>query len=649
MTLLKLTQVSLAYGATPLVEDVSWQIARGERVCIIGRNGTGKSSMMHLVKGSRLADTGEVWRAPGLKIGELPQELPVADDKTIFEVVAEGLDGVGALLAEFNHISQNIHTDEDLTKMMHVQQELEARDGWRLQQLVDSTLSRLQLPADKKMNELSGGWRRRVLLAQALVAEPDLLLLDEPTNHLDIGAIAWLEDALLNFQGAVLFITHDRAFLQNLATRILELDRGHLIDWNGDYASFLEHKEQQLAAEETANALFDKKLAQEEVWIRQGIKARRTRNEGRVRELKALRVERSQRRERQGAANISIGTAEKSGKQVIVVDKVSFAHPGGRQLIKDFSMVLQRGDRIGLLGANGSGKTTLLKLLLGDLQPTQGSIEVGTKLEVAYFDQLRHQLDPEKTVIENVGEGSDTIMIDGQSKHVLSYLGDFLFSPQRARTPVKALSGGERARLLLAKLFTRPANLLVLDEPTNDLDVETLELLEEVLMEFKGTVLIVSHDRAFLDNVVTSTLVFDGSGKVREYVGGFDDWLRQGGSIRLLGAADEKEVMGQATVSAENSDLAHTNSQKNEQPLQIQEDDGIVPKKKLSYKLQRELDAIPAQIDGLETELAALHEQVSQADFYLQSIEHSEAVLAKISAVQEQLDVLIERWAELDS
>lgn len=649
MTLLKLTQVSLAYGATPLLEEVSWQIARGERVCIIGRNGTGKSSMMHLVKGSRLADSGEIWRAPGLKIGELPQELPAADDKTIFEVVAEGLDGVGALLAEFNHISQNIHSDEDLQKMMHVQQELEARDGWRLQQLVDSTLSRLQLPADKKMNQLSGGWRRRVLLAQALVAEPDLLLLDEPTNHLDIGAIAWLEDALLNFQGAVLFITHDRAFLQNLATRILELDRGHLIDWNGDYASFLVHKEQQLAAEETANALFDKKLAQEEVWIRQGIKARRTRNEGRVRELKALRMERSQRRERQGTANITIGTAEKSGKQVIVVNKVSFAHPGGRELIKDFSMVLQRGDRIGLLGANGSGKTTLLKLLLGNLQPSKGTIEVGTKLEVAYFDQLRHQLDPEKTVIENVGEGSDTIMINGQSKHVLSYLGDFLFSPQRARTPVKALSGGERARLLLAKLFTRPANLLVLDEPTNDLDVETLELLEEVLMEFKGTVLIVSHDRAFLDNVVTSTLVFDGSGTVREYVGGFEDWLRQGGSIRLLGAEDDKEVKSAAADTPVKGELEHTTMQKNEQSLQNSGDDGIVPKKKLSYKLQRELDAIPAQIDSLETELAALHEQVSQADFYSQPAQQTESVLAKINAVQAQLDALIERWTELDS
>ena len=649
MPLLKLTQVSLAYGATPLLEEVSWQIARGERVCIIGRNGTGKSSMMHLVKGSRLADSGEIWRAPGLKIGELPQELPVADDKTIFEVVSEGLDGVGALLAEFNHISQNIQTDEDLNKMMHVQQELEARDGWRLQQLVDSTLSRLQLPADKKMNELSGGWRRRVLLAQALVAEPDLLLLDEPTNHLDIGAIAWLEDALLNFTGAVLFITHDRAFLQNLATRILELDRGHLIDWNGDYASFLEHKEQQLAAEETANALFDKKLAQEEVWIRQGIKARRTRNEGRVRELKALRVERSQRRERQGSANISIGAAEKSGKQVIVVENVSFAHPGGRELIKDFSMVLQRGDRIGLLGANGSGKTTLLKLLLGDLQPTVGTIEVGTKLEVAYFDQLRHQLDPEKTVIENVGEGSDTIMINGQSKHVLSYLGDFLFSPQRARTPVKALSGGERARLLLAKLFTRPANLLVLDEPTNDLDVETLELLEEVLMEFKGTVLIVSHDRAFLDNVVTSTLVFDGTAQVREYVGGFEDWIRQGGSMRLLGVTDDLEAPVMASKIAANSDAGQESQQKTEPALEKSSNDGIVPQKKLSYKLQRELDAIPERIDALETELAALHEQTNQVDFYQQSIDVTEAVLANITAAQEQLDALIERWAELDS
>lgn len=639
MPLLKLTQVSLAYGVTPLLDGVSWQISRGERVCIIGRNGTGKSSMLHVVKGTRAIDSGEVWHAPGLKIGELPQELPLADERSVFEVVAEGLDGVGELLAEFNQLSQNITTDADLNKLMHVQQEIEARDGWRLQQLVESTLSRLQLPADKQLNELSGGWRRRVLLAQALVTEPDLLLLDEPTNHLDIGAIAWLEEALLNFTGAVLFITHDRTFLQNLATRILELDRGHLIDWQGDYASFLVHKEQELAAEETANALFDKKLAQEEVWIRQGIKARRTRNEGRVRELKALRAERRQRRERLGTANMQLGAAERSGKQVLVADQVSFAHPGGRELIKDFSMILQRGDRIGLLGANGSGKTTLLKLLLGKLEPTQGSIKVGTKLEVAYFDQLRHQLDIEKTVMENVGEGSDTITINGQSRHVMSYLSDFLFSPQRARTPVKALSGGERARLLLAKLFARPANLLVLDEPTNDLDVETLELLEEVLMEFKGTVLIVSHDRAFLDNVVTSTLVFDGTGRVREYVGGFDDWLRQGGSISLLGVTDDLDAP-QAAEQAEETEQAQKEHAAPSEPE---------PQKKLSYSLQRELDAIPGQIEALETELASLHEQVSQPEFYQQPLAETEAVLAQITKVQEQLDLLIERWAELES
>ena len=634
MTLLKLTDVSLAYGNNPLLDGVSWQIARGERVCIIGRNGTGKSSMLSLVKGSQLPDDGEIWRAPGLKIGELPQELPVADERTVFDVVAEGLAGVGQLLADYHHLSQNIQNEADLDKLMHVQQELEAKDGWRLQQLVDSTLSRLQLPADKTLAELSGGWRRRVLLAQALVSEPDLLLLDEPTNHLDIGAIAWLEEALTGFNGAVLFITHDRAFLQNLATRILELDRGHMIDWNGDYASFLVHKEQQLAAEETANALFDKKLAQEEVWIRQGIKARRTRNEGRVRALKALRAERSERREHQGKANLQIDAAEKSGKQVIVVEHASFSHPGGEPLIRDFSMVLQRGDRIGLLGANGTGKTTLLKLLLGDLQPTSGTVEAGTKLEVAYFDQLRHQLELEKTVVDNVAEGRDFITIDGQNRHVLSYLGDFLFSPQRARTPVKALSGGERARLLLAKLFSKPANLLVLDEPTNDLDVETLELLEEVLLGFQGTVLMVSHDRAFLDNVVTSTLVFEGNGVVREYVGGYQDWLRQGGSVKLLGvgeAKDGKDSKSEATPAA---------APRPAEPAPA--------KKKLSYKVQRELEALPGKIDAAEKSIAGLQEEMAQPTFYQQSAERSGETIAKLEAMQRELDELLERWAELE-
>lgn len=641
MTLLKFSEVSLAYGAIPLLDKVSWQIARGERVCIIGRNGTGKSSMLKLVKDQQKPDDGSIWRAPGLKIGELPQELPVADGRSVFDVVAQGLEGVGELLAEYHHLSQNIQTDEDLNKLMRVQQELEARDGWRLQQVVDSTLSRLQLPADKTLAELSGGWRRRVLLAQALVCEPDLLLLDEPTNHLDIGAIAWLEEALKDFQGAVLFITHDRSFLQNLATRILELDRGGLIDWNGDYASFLVHKEAALAAEETANALFDKRLAQEEVWIRQGIKARRTRNEGRVRALKAMRQERSQRRERTGKASFQLEASDKSGKQVIVLEHVGFAHPGGPELIRDFSMVLQRGDRIGFLGANGTGKTTLLKLMLGDLQPTTGTVTVGTRLEVAYFDQLRNQLDLEKTVIDNISEGRDFIEIEGQNRHVLSYLGDFLFSPQRARTPVKALSGGERARLLLAKLFSKPANLLVLDEPTNDLDVETLELLEEVLLNFSGTVLMVSHDRAFLDNVVTSTLVFEGEGRVREYVGGYQDWLRQGGSPRLLGVGESKagkpELASAVVVPAASA--------------VVSEPESATPttnKKKLSYKLQRELEAIPGQIDELEAKLAAMQEQISEPGFYQQPAEVTSAVLEAMQNAQQQLDHLIERWAELE-
>ncbi|GGM24653.1 ATP-binding cassette domain-containing protein [Pseudomonas asuensis] len=637
MTLLKFTGVSLAFGAMPLLDGVSWQIARGERVCVIGRNGTGKSSMLRLVNGEQMPDDGEIWRAPALKIGELPQELPRADDRTVFDVVAEGLAGVGELLAEYHRLSQNIHTDEDLTRLTRVQQDLEAKDGWRLQQLVDSTLSRLQLPAEKTLAELSGGWRRRVLLAQALVAEPDLLLLDEPTNHLDIGAIAWLEEALSQYPGAILFITHDRAFLQSLATRILELDRGHLIDWPGDYASFLVHKEQQLAAEETANALFDKRLAQEETWIRQGIKARRTRNEGRVRALKAMRFERRERRERQGKANLQLETADKSGKQVIVAEHVDYAHPGSEAILRDFSLVVQRGDRIGLLGPNGSGKTTLLKLLLGDLEPTSGKIVHGTKLEVAYFDQLRHALELEKTVIDNMAEGREFITINGQDRHVLSYLGDFLFSPQRARTPVKALSGGERARLLLAKLFSKPANLLVLDEPTNDLDVETLELLEEVLLSFEGTVLMVSHDRAFLDNVVTSTLVFEGKGLVREYVGGYQDWLRQGGSPRLLGVAGMR--------AESRSEMPDTQSTPEEAPKVAAQ---ASAKRKLSYKEQRELDALPAQIEAAESELANLQSQISAPAFYQQPLEATRVVVERFDALQLELDQLLERWAELE-
>jgi len=635
MTVLRLNQLSLAYGAMPLLDGVSAQLARGERVCLIGRNGSGKSSLLRVIKGEIQADSGELWKANSLVISELPQELPEASERTVFEQVALGLAENGRLLAEYQHLSQYIKTDEDLARLSHIQHELEACDGWQLQQRVESTLSRLQLPADKTLSELSGGWRRRVLLAQALVAQPDVLLLDEPTNHLDIGAIAWLEEALRGFSGALLFITHDRSFLQNLATHIWELDRGHLTQWQGDYAGFLQHKAQQLEAEETANALFDKNLAKEEVWIRQGIKARRTRNEGRVRALKALREERKQRRERQGRANLQLQTAAESGKQVIVAKQISFAHPGsGQNLIDNFSLVVQRGDRIGLLGANGSGKSTLLRLLLGELAPDSGAVTTGTKLQLAYFDQLRGKLDLEKSVLDNLAEGRDFIEINGQSRHVLSYLGDFLFSPQRARTPVKALSGGERARLVLAKLFSKPANLLVLDEPTNDLDVETLELLEELLLEFSGSVLLVSHDRSFLDNLATSTLVFEGSGRVREYVGGYQDWLAQGGSPALLSASgakaeDDKPKAAEPVIEDKNKPSA---------PV----------RKKLSYQLQRELDTLPARIEETENQIKTLSAEIADTDFYSRPPEQTTAVLQQLEQKQQELDALLERWTELE-
>lgn len=639
MALLSFTEVSLAYGLNPLLQKVGFQLERGERVCLIGRNGAGKSSLFKLVAGEQSPDDGEIWKAPGLKIGQLPQELPEAGDRLVFDVVAAGLEGVGELLAEYHHLVHGDMGEAELARLEVVQGRLEAKDGWRLNQLVEATLTRLGLPAEKKMSELSGGWRRRVLLAQALVAEPDLLLLDEPTNHLDIHTIAWLEEVLLDFRGAVLFITHDRQFLQALATRILELDRGQLIDWQGDYASFLVHKEQQLAAEATANALFDKRLAQEEVWIRQGIKARRTRNEGRVRALKAMRDERARRVERQGKASFQLEAADSSGKRVIELEHVNFAWPGQAPLVRDLTTHVLRGDRIGLIGNNGSGKSTLLKLMLGKLQPTSGTIKHGTRLEVAYFDQLRGELEPEKSVIDNISEGRDFIEINGERRHIISYLGDFLFSPERARTPVKALSGGERARVLLARLFSKPANVLVLDEPTNDLDVETLELLEEVLGGFDGTVLLVSHDRAFLDNVVTSSLVFEGQGNVREYVGGYADWLRQGGRVESLAewGADAQSQTVEAIPEAV------------EQPAPMPAAaEPAMPKTKLSYKLQRELDALPGLLERLETELQAVQDQVNDPGFYQQAHEQTAPVLETLAAKQAELDAALERWAELE-
>ena len=634
MSLLSFTDVSLAYGLNPLLQKVSFQLERGERACLIGRNGAGKSSLFKLVSGEQTSDEGEIWYAPGLKIGQLPQELPEAGELLVYDVVAAGLTGVGELLAEYHHLVHGEMGEAELERLEKVQSRLEAKDGWRLNQLVETTLTRLGLPAEKRMSELSGGWRRRVLLAQALVAEPDVLLLDEPTNHLDIHTIAWLEQVLLDFRGAVLFITHDRQFLQALATRIMELDRGQLIDWQGDYASFLEHKEQQLAAEASANALFDKRLAQEEVWIRQGIKARRTRNEGRVRALKAMRDERARRVERQGRASFQLETADASGKRVIEVENISFAYPGQRPLIRDLSTVILRGDRIGLIGNNGSGKSTLLKLLLGQLEPGTGTVKHGTRLEVAYFDQLRGQLDLERSVIDNISEGRDFIEINGERRHIISYLGDFLFSPERSRTPVKALSGGERARLLLARLFSKPANMLVLDEPTNDLDVETLELLEEVLAGFDGTVLIVSHDRVFLDNVVTSSLVFEGNGKVREYVGGYADWLRQGGRIESLAEWGD--------------DAAAPPAAEPEVSQVVESPAAQVGKPKLSYKLQRELDNLPELLERLERELETIQQQINDPDFYQQAHEQTAPVIEALAVKQAELDAALERWAELD-
>ena len=632
MPLLRFEKISLAYGDQPLLDHAEFQIRKGERVCLLGRNGAGKSTMMKLVSGAILPDDGTLWRKPGLKVGVLNQDLPDQDEKKVYDVVASGLEAVGDLISRYHSLSMNISTDADMKALEKVQQQLESVDGWSLSLKVDTVIQKLGLPAEKQMKELSGGWRRRVELARALVGDPDLLLLDEPTNHLDIIAIDWLEKQLKDFSGALLFITHDRSFLQSLATRIIELDRGQLTSWECDYATFLERKAHALEVEAEQNALFDKKLAQEEVWIRQGIKARRTRNEGRVRDLEKLRAERSQRREVQGNASFGLEQGESSGKLVLEAKNISQSFDN-HTVIKDFSIRLMRGDKVGLIGANGAGKSTLLSILLGNLSPESGSVKMGTKLEVAYFDQLRNQLDLEKTVIDNVAEGRESITINGASRHIISYLGDFLFPPGRCRVPVKALSGGERNRLLLARLFSKPANLLVMDEPTNDLDIETLELLESLLVDFTGTMLLVSHDRTFLDNVVSSSLVFEPGGHVSDYVGGFDDWLRQGGAISRLVAEtavskkEEKTKSVPAPSGTENKPA----------------------KKKLSYKLQRELDALPGEIEALEEELAALEAKTAESAFYQGDQGEVQAVLNRLTEINELIEEKMERWEALDN
>ncbi|MBV5309504.1 ATP-binding cassette domain-containing protein, partial [Chromatium okenii] len=530
MTLLSLDAITLSYGLPPLLDAVSFTITRGERVCLIGRNGTGKSTLLKIIAGEVQADGGQLRIVQGVTIAKLAQDIPSAQqDLSVFNLVAAGLGELSALMQEYFQLSHHLSADASpatLARLAHVQQQLEDGNGWEIERRIEQVIARLGLDGDALFSSLSGGRKRRALLAQALVTAPDVLLLDEPTNHLDIESIDWLENFLLDFSGALLFVTHDRRFLQRVATRILELDRGQLTDWPGDYANYLRRREERLHAEAMAAEQFDRKLAEEEVWIRQGIKARRTRNEGRVRALKALREQRRERREQLGNARLRVTDNERSGKLVVEAEAISYGW-GDTPVIRNFSTLILRGDKIGIIGPNGVGKSTLLRLLLGDLEPQTGTMRRGTKVQIAYFDQLRAQLDLEKSVQDNVAGGSDHIDIEGASRHVLSYLKDFLFTPERARQPVKALSGGERNRLLLAKLFTRPANLLVLDEPTNDLDTETLELLEELLVQFAGTLLLVSHDRAMLDNVVTSTLVFEGDGQVNDYVGGYEDWLRQ--------------------------------------------------------------------------------------------------------------------------
>ncbi|MFZ4791098.1 MAG: ATP-binding cassette domain-containing protein [Candidatus Competibacteraceae bacterium] len=628
MPLLSIDHLAIAFGAEKLLDDASFQLDPGERVCLIGRNGTGKTTLLRLLTGEVQPDSGDIWRQPGLRIATLAQELPTDTTATAFEIVASGLEGLGALLAEYHEATHHLAhtaTPDGLQRLERLQHDLEARDGWRWQQRVETVISRLQLPADIPLAELSGGWRRRVLLGRALVGEPEVLLLDEPTNHLDLETIQWLEDELLEFRGGLLFVTHDRALLQRLATRLLELDRGMLTSWPGNYAAFVEKKAAALDIEDRHNAKFDKTLAQEEVWIRQGVEARRTRNEGRVRALLALREERRQRRAMAGKARIALEQADTSGKRVIEAKKLCYGWQD-EPLIRDFSVRILRGDRIGLIGPNGSGKTTLLNLLLGRLTPDAGQVRLGTKLEIAYFDQLRERLDPEQTVLDSVAGGRETVEINGQRRLIIGYLGDFLFTAQRARSPIKSLSGGERNRLLLARLFSQPANLLVMDEPTNDLDLETLELLEELLLNYAGTLLLVSHDRAFLDNVVTSCLVFEGNGRIQDYVGGYSDWLRQRPAPELVFATKPKSPLPPA-MKLPRSEVSG----------------------RLGYNERRELEQLPAQIEKLEQRQQALHAMTADPEFYKQEPAAMALKLAELQALEAESATAYQRWEALEN
>ena len=628
MSLVRLDKVSLNFGTHIVLDNVDFMLKKGSRIGLLGRNGVGKTTLMKVIAGSAVPDGGERWLRSGVEIAWLEQSLPDADEHTVYDMVADGLAEIGVLLKEYNKLTLNYEKTK-VDQLEKIQSQLEARDGWSISQKVDSVITQLELPANKLMSELSGGWRKRVALARALVRQPECLLLDEPTNHLDIPTIEWLERQLKEYQGALLLVTHDREFLQNVVNGIVELDRGNIYQFDGSFERFLRFREEQLAAEDTANKLFDKKLAEEEVWIRKGIKARRTRNEGRVRALQAMRETRKSRKESLGKAEFKAYTSENSGKIVAELTNVSHSF-GNKTIIDNFSTKILRGDRIGIVGGNGAGKTTLLKILLNKLSPDEGKVKLGTKMEIAYFDQLRENLDMEKNLVDNVSDGGDFIEINGKSKHVISYLSEFLFTPDRIRTPAKALSGGEQNRAILAKVFSKPANVLVLDEPTNDLDIETLELLEDILIKFEGTILLVSHDRKFMDNVITSLMVFEANGKISEYVGGYSDWSIKGGKLLKVGDSNVK------TDKARSRNLTQEDQRKH----------GTTKRK--SREHDKELSRILLLIEKLELEQSELEKILSGPNFYEDSKENIERTLKKFTENKKDLEITYERWEQLD-
>ena len=628
MALITFSEVSLEFGDQLILNNVSMTVESGERLCLIGRNGAGKSTLINIIAEKIETDSGEIIKQSHLRVSQLEQSLPQTRDITVRDYVAEGLNNLQRLLKEYEEHSHQFNDENhaSLRDLEELQHQIEAEGGWNIDQRVETIMSDLNLPAELKLTQLSGGWRRRVALGKALVSNPQLLLLDEPTNHLDLSTIQWLENRVLNFNGAVIFITHDRAFLQKLATRIIELDRGTLSSWPGTYQDYLVNKDKALEEEAKANALFDKKVGEEEVWIRQGIKARRTRNEGRVRSLISMRTEVAKRLKPQNKARIHIEEAEQSGRKVIEAHKICHSY-GKQNLINKLSLKIMRGDRIGLVGNNGVGKSTLLKIILGEVEPKSGTVKIGTNLEIAYFDQLRRDLDPEKTIAQIIGDGGDYIKMNGKERHVIGYLRGFLFSAKRAMTKIKVLSGGEKNRVILAKLLTRPSNLLVLDEPTNDLDVETLEVLEDRLMEYKGTLIIVTHDREFLDNVVSSILVFENSGTIQNYAGGFSDWHRHG-----------KELAEMENPEIANKQKKKSNDANNKKKIN----------KKLSYKSKLELDALPEKIAALEQSISDLEEKTNADDFYTIPYQKQQPILDESNMKIKELETAIHRWNELD-